>query len=99
MWDIGTCTLILYNILYCTYSYTVWYNACINTVSYDLHKINYYVHNANTIHYIIIWHYTILLYAYICIDRIHMMNRLPIFSSTRVGADWYGEGEIGERIP
>jgi aryl-alcohol dehydrogenase-like predicted oxidoreductase len=33
------------------------------------------------------------------IDRIHMRNRLPIFSSTRVGSDWYGEGEIGERIP
>lgn len=33
------------------------------------------------------------------IDRVHMMNRLPIFSSTRVGSDWYGEGEIGERIP
>lgn len=33
------------------------------------------------------------------IDRIHMKNRLPIFSSNRVGSDWYGEGEIGERIP
>eukprot|EP00965_Chrysotila_dentata_P106532 3519141-Pleurochrysis_carterae.AAC.2 len=33
------------------------------------------------------------------IDRVHMMNRLPIFASTRVGADWYGEGEIGEPIP
>ena len=33
------------------------------------------------------------------IDRIHMKNRLPIFSSTRVGKDWYGEGEIGEPIP
>jgi aryl-alcohol dehydrogenase-like predicted oxidoreductase len=33
------------------------------------------------------------------IDRVHMKNRLPIFSSTRVGEDWYGEGEIGERIP
>jgi len=33
------------------------------------------------------------------IDRIHMRNRLPIFSSTRVGKDWYGEGEIGENIP
>jgi aryl-alcohol dehydrogenase-like predicted oxidoreductase len=33
------------------------------------------------------------------IDRIHMRNRLPIFSSTRVGADWAGEGEIGENIP
>ena len=36
-------------------------------------------------------------------DRIHMRNRLPIFSSTRVGKDWdagfYGEGEIGEVIP
>ena len=29
------------------------------------------------------------------IDRVHMRNRLPIFSSTRVGEDWYGEGEIG----
>lgn len=33
------------------------------------------------------------------IDRVHMRNRLPIFASTRVGDDWYGEGEIGERIP
>jgi len=33
------------------------------------------------------------------IDRIHMRNRLPIFASTRVGKDWYGEGEIGEPIP
>lgn len=33
------------------------------------------------------------------IDRVHMRNRLPIFSSERVGADWAGEGEIGERIP
>jgi len=33
------------------------------------------------------------------IDRIHMKNRLPIFSSSRVGHDWNGEGEIGEAIP
>lgn len=33
------------------------------------------------------------------VDRVHMRNRLPIFSSERVGADWDGEGEIGERIP
>ena len=33
------------------------------------------------------------------IDVIHMRNRLPIFSSKRVGRDWAGEGEIGERIP
>ncbi len=33
------------------------------------------------------------------IDRVHMRNRLPIFSSTRVGKDWFGEGEIGEPIP
>ena len=33
------------------------------------------------------------------IDRVHMRNRLPIFASDRIGADWYGEGEIGERIP
>jgi len=33
------------------------------------------------------------------VDRVHMRNRLPIFSNTRVGEDWYGEGEIGERIP
>jgi aryl-alcohol dehydrogenase-like predicted oxidoreductase len=33
------------------------------------------------------------------IDRVHMRNRLPLFSSERVGRDWYGEGEIGERIP
>lgn len=33
------------------------------------------------------------------IDRVHMQNRLPIFSSNRIGKDWYGEGEIGETIP
>jgi len=33
------------------------------------------------------------------IDRIHMRNRLPLFSNTRTGKDWYGEGEIGENIP
>lgn len=33
------------------------------------------------------------------IDRIHMRNRLPLFSSSRVGKDWFGEGEIGEPIP
>eukprot|EP00873_Tetraselmis_striata_P024668 jgi/Tetstr1/444932/TSEL_032750.t1 len=33
------------------------------------------------------------------IDRVHMLNRLPIFSSREVGADWGGAGEIGERIP
>lgn len=33
------------------------------------------------------------------IDRVHMKNRLPLFSSDRVGQDWNGEGEIGESIP
>lgn len=33
------------------------------------------------------------------IDMVHMRNRLPIFSSDRVGRDWKGEGEIGETIP
>jgi len=33
------------------------------------------------------------------IDRVHMQNRLPIFSSNRVGKEWYNEGEIGEPIP
>ena len=33
------------------------------------------------------------------IDIVHMKNRLPIFSSDRVGKDWNGEGEIGETIP
>jgi aryl-alcohol dehydrogenase-like predicted oxidoreductase len=33
------------------------------------------------------------------IDRVHMKNRLPIFSSDRVGSDWFGSGEIGESIP
>jgi len=33
------------------------------------------------------------------IDRIHMKNRLPLFSNSRTGKDWYGEGEIGENIP
>jgi aryl-alcohol dehydrogenase-like predicted oxidoreductase len=32
-------------------------------------------------------------------DRVHMKNRLPIFSSDRVGSDWAGRGEIGETIP
>eukprot|EP00804_Cyclotella_cryptica_P024028 CCRYP_007270-RA/>CCRYP_007270-RA protein AED:0.09 eAED:0.09 QI:70/1/1/1/0.62/0.55/9/511/510 len=33
------------------------------------------------------------------IDRVHMRNRLPIFSNNRVGKEWFGEGEIGETIP
>jgi aryl-alcohol dehydrogenase-like predicted oxidoreductase len=33
------------------------------------------------------------------IDRVHMKNRLPIFSNNHVGKDWYGSGEIGESIP
>jgi len=33
------------------------------------------------------------------VDVIHMRNRLPIFSSNRVGKDWNGQGEIGESIP
>jgi len=33
------------------------------------------------------------------IDVVHMRNRLPLFSSNRVGRDWLGEGEIGEPIP
>ena len=33
------------------------------------------------------------------IDRVHMRNRLPLFSSNRVGKEWNGEGEIGEPIP
>lgn len=33
------------------------------------------------------------------IDMVHMKNRLPIFSSNRLGKDWLGEGEIGEPIP
>lgn len=33
------------------------------------------------------------------IDRVHMRNRLALFSSTQVGKDWNGEGEIGEPIP
>jgi hypothetical protein len=28
-----------------------------------------------------------------------MRNRLPIFASDRVGRDWDGAGEIGERVP
>ena len=32
-------------------------------------------------------------------DRAHMRNRLPLFSSNRVGRQWYGEGEIVEPIP
>jgi hypothetical protein len=30
---------------------------------------------------------------------VHMRNRLPIFASDRVGRDWDGAGEIGERVP
>lgn len=33
------------------------------------------------------------------IDMVHMRNRLPIFSNSNVGRDWYGTGEIGETIP
>jgi aryl-alcohol dehydrogenase-like predicted oxidoreductase len=33
------------------------------------------------------------------IDMVHMRNRLPIFSSERVGRDWDGQGELGETIP
>jgi len=33
------------------------------------------------------------------IDRVHMKNRLPIFSNDEVGEDWDHEGFIGERIP
>jgi aryl-alcohol dehydrogenase-like predicted oxidoreductase len=33
------------------------------------------------------------------IDRVHMKNRLPIFSNDHVGQDWAGSGEIGETIP
>jgi len=33
------------------------------------------------------------------IDRVHMRNRLPMFSSDKVGKDWFGQGEIGESIP
>jgi aryl-alcohol dehydrogenase-like predicted oxidoreductase len=33
------------------------------------------------------------------IDRVHLQNRLPIFSNDQVGADWGHEGAIGERIP
>ena len=33
------------------------------------------------------------------VDRVHMKNRNPIWSSTRVGKDRDGQGEIGEPIP
>jgi hypothetical protein len=33
------------------------------------------------------------------VDRVHMQNRLPIFSSDRVEQGSEGKGEIGERIP
>lgn len=33
------------------------------------------------------------------IDRVHMLNRLPIFASERVSSDMNGRGEIGESIP
>lgn len=33
------------------------------------------------------------------IDRIHMKNRLPLFTNSNTGSDWFNEGVIGERIP
>uniref|UniRef100_A0A7S2B4D6 NADP-dependent oxidoreductase domain-containing protein n=1 Tax=Octactis speculum TaxID=3111310 RepID=A0A7S2B4D6_9STRA len=33
------------------------------------------------------------------IDRVHLKNRLPLFSNANTGSDWLNEGEIGERIP
>jgi len=33
------------------------------------------------------------------IDRVHIRNRLPIFSSERTESEWDGVGEIGEPIP
>lgn len=33
------------------------------------------------------------------VDRVHLQNRLPIFSSESAEADWLGRGEIGEPIP
>lgn len=33
------------------------------------------------------------------IDRVHLLNRLPLFSNDIAGSDWYNEGLIGERIP
>jgi len=33
------------------------------------------------------------------VDRVHLRNRLPIFSTDRAGPDWDGRGEIGEPVP
>ena len=33
------------------------------------------------------------------IDRVHLQNRLPLFSNDEAQSDWLGEGFIGERIP
>ena len=33
------------------------------------------------------------------VDRVHLRNRLPIFSTDRAGPDWGGRGEIGEPVP
>ncbi|KAJ8606962.1 hypothetical protein CTAYLR_009270 [Chrysophaeum taylorii] len=33
------------------------------------------------------------------IDRVHLQNRLPLFSNDKTGPDWGNEGLIGERIP
>lgn len=33
------------------------------------------------------------------VDRVHMINRLPVFSSERTSPDWDGIGEIGEPVP
>lgn len=33
------------------------------------------------------------------IDRVHMMNRLPIFSSEGLDSSFRGRGDIGERVP
>ncbi|KAH8058291.1 oxidoreductase [Aureococcus anophagefferens] len=33
------------------------------------------------------------------IDRVHLQNRLPLFSNDEAQSDWLGEGFIGERLP
>lgn len=45
-------------------------------------------------YYIYVDKFVILLNIDLCfvLQRVHMRNRLPIFSSNRVGKDWLGEG-------
>ena len=90
MWDIGASVHILYNV------YTIFIHAVYSVIIYMYNILKHILRQSCILDTILPNTYTTI---HCTTDRIHMMNRLPIFSSTRVGADWYGEGEIGERIP